>query len=234
MRKTNNLKISAGLAIALIIGSLLYWRKLAFGFALVLGCTLRFQFKKIPWLWCQAMHESGFLNNKWAKEYNNVFGMGRSHTRPRWQLGYVDHPNPNNLQEPAQMAVYSNYFQAVWDRLLWDSYNGIGQNYSSMAAYLQAVKNRGYATDPNYVQSIVNNCRITSTDKTMYLVGAAIALVGTVSLSVMKAMSKTTARQKWYVKLIPWWPLIVAGLFAWQSFSKFMWPQGLNLKRLKG
>lgn len=121
-------------------------RQIKFIFSLALACALRGQFAKFRVLYAQAKLESGFSNGLFL-DLNNPFSMGMPQYRPRWVKGSFS-SGVEDGSEPALFATYWNYFQACWDRLLFDKANDI--QFVTASNYMTDISNLGYATDPNY------------------------------------------------------------------------------------
>ena len=121
-------------------------------------------------LYAQAVHETGYFSSTLFKEHNNLFGMKPAQMRPQFYNSVVTLGNET-------FASYSNLEQSFKDRKNLDENNqpyGVqtlaSNPFGSMVVlvgsavefsqypykYMQSVLQKGYATDPNYLQKWEN------------------------------------------------------------------------------
>lgn len=98
----------------------------------------------------QALLESANFQNVLSKEYKNPFSMGAAGKRKHWQAGQIASGVSDGL-EPSYFAVYNSFFQAIWDRVLWDDSKGLKLTNTNESGYMFLVQSYGYATDANYI-----------------------------------------------------------------------------------
>jgi hypothetical protein len=87
----------------------------------------------------QAILETGHFTSNLVATQNNAFGM----MQPRQRPNVSDGPGPTGF------ACYADLFASVQDYFLRQQYFSI-PNTADPAAYVQATKASGYATDPSY------------------------------------------------------------------------------------
>ena len=121
-------------------------------------------------LYAQAVHETGYFSSTLYKEHNNLFGMKPAQMRPQFYDSVVTLGNET-------FASYSSLEQSFKDRKNLDENNqpfGVqtlaNNPFGSMVVlvgsaiefeqypfnYMQSVLDKGYATDPNYLQKWEN------------------------------------------------------------------------------
>ncbi len=100
----------------------------------------------IPWetVMAQGIQESGAGTSNFAKNRNNFFGLGAYDS------------NPNNAYSYATPEEgWEGYYQLI-QRVSVYRQHGVfaGDTVTDPYAYLRAIKEAGYASDPNYVSSV--------------------------------------------------------------------------------
>lgn len=106
-----------------------------------------YSFKDVIYLLKQSDHETGYLTSGFSLTYNNVFGMHYPYTRPTTALGKVN-------GDGGEVATYSDIYNSVYDRFLWDNYNDIHNSINYQTQVLQ----HNYNLNPNY-NNIVNSLK---------------------------------------------------------------------------
>lgn len=101
-------------------------------------------------LFAQALHETGNFESNLYINHNNLFGMRPSERREKLY---------DNIYSSAQgeYASYPDRIRSVMDRIDLDQFNNTvpPRSYDDMTRYLEVVQSKGYATDPEYVQKVV-------------------------------------------------------------------------------
>lgn len=85
----------------------------------------------------QAMHETGVFTSRLYKEQNNLFGMRHPTIRSTTSVG-----------EEAGYARFANLEDSVKDLVLYFDEFKYPKRYEDVAAYVKALKGRGYFTAP--------------------------------------------------------------------------------------
>lgn len=117
----------------------------------------------------QAIVESGWGQSGLSKNYNNFFGMKASNSQfsPFWipnvspvsQMLTREVVNGNDITVNANWRVYNSLAESIADH---NALIGKAKRYAAALTartpreQLQAIKNGGYATAPNYVDTIMN------------------------------------------------------------------------------
>ena len=104
-----------------------------------------YSFKDVLYLLKQSDHETGYLTSGFSLTFNNVFGMHYPYTRPTTALGKV-------TGDGGEVSTYSDIYDSVYDRYLWDKYNDIHNSTN----YQFDVLDHNYNLNPNY-NNIVNS-----------------------------------------------------------------------------
>lgn len=104
-------------------------------------------------LYVQASLETGHFRSKAYLEGNNMFAMGLSSKRTRYWSG--SRPTTDDV---GQLATYESRLYSLLDRIDLDDFNGVArpQTPEGIESYFYKVKQKGYATDPEYVQKLMN------------------------------------------------------------------------------
>lgn len=113
------------------------------GLAIAWVCIWRMKLRQVRALYAQAYLETGGFTSAMYLKCNNLFGMQVANVRPKAQDGAC------MTTVEGTFARFKSRCQSVRDRLLWDKYVGVG--YHNVDTYMQSVKDKGYATDPDYV-----------------------------------------------------------------------------------
>lgn len=98
----------------------------------------------IPWeaVMAQGIIESGAGTSRFARERNNFFGLGAVDSNPNAAYYY-----------PTPAAGWRGYFDFIRDNPRYRAH-GAFNHPNDPFGYIQAIKNAGYATDPNYVAKV--------------------------------------------------------------------------------
>ena len=117
----------------------------------------------------QLIQESGASNpSGLARQNNNLFGMKGTGTRGSAAYNTHEFVNGKNVQVSAGFANYNTPYDSI------DAYFNLIQKprYATKVAgaktlneFAQGIKNGGYATDPNYVSSLMSNVSKFALDK---------------------------------------------------------------------
>ncbi len=98
----------------------------------------------IPWeaVMAQGIIESAAGTSRFARERNNFFGLGAVDSNPNAAYSY-----------PTPAAGWRGYFDFIKNNPRYRAHGAF--NYpNDPFGYIQAIKNAGYATDPNYVAKV--------------------------------------------------------------------------------
>lgn len=104
----------------------------------------------IPLFVAMAKHESANFTSNVYKNLHNIFGMNVPTKRPF--IGDVGTSTP----EGGTYARYSSDVQSVKDLVEWLKYTSFPHNFTSIEAFVEALKKRGYFTDSytNYLNGV--------------------------------------------------------------------------------
>lgn len=108
----------------------------------------------------QAIHESGLQDGKGsalAADYHNLFGIKGSGDAGSVSMSTTEHEGGQDVRKNQNFAAYSSYeesFRAHRQLMENGRYAGVMQA-GSIEGAARAVKNAGYATDPNYASKVV-------------------------------------------------------------------------------
>lgn len=100
----------------------------------------------IPWeaVMAQGILESAAGTSRFAIERNNFFGLGAVDSNPGAAYYY-----------PTPMAGWRGYYDFIKNNSRYRNHGVFKEpTVTNPYAYLQAIKNAGYATDPNYVSKV--------------------------------------------------------------------------------
>ena len=95
----------------------------------------------------QAAHETGYFTSNLYRNYNNAFGMQVPKQRDFYGL------EQGHKTAEGTAAVYASPLQSIVDRIVWDEYADI--HFTDIEEYLFQVQQKGYATDPQYIEKIM-------------------------------------------------------------------------------
>lgn len=112
----------------------------------------RFKFNVVGWFYCfitgnlwkydvlraQASLETGDFTSRLFNQCHNAFGL--------------KYPTKGASGESNGYAVFNSWWACWGARVSWDRRHGVAHTYDNLLDYMQAVKNAGYAEDPDYVQ----------------------------------------------------------------------------------
>ena len=157
-----NINLSSGfvLLVASAIALLMFWRrsrKTAMNSATENDLAIIKEAKKqglssrlATYLVGQARHESDNYRSRLARDLNNVFGMGLPRIRPTIAM-------PSGVTaEGQEMAKYNSIEEAVRDLKLWMGFSRAPNDFPSLDAYVNFLKQKGYFTDSaaNYLAGV--------------------------------------------------------------------------------
>lgn len=103
-------------------------------------------------LYAQAFHETGGFSSRVWKETKNMFGMRPSLTRTKYYCDILE-------TQSGKYATYDDFDDSIKDRIDLD--NNFRREtdlrtLDDVRNYMDHVKFKGYATDPDYVQKWTN------------------------------------------------------------------------------
>jgi len=90
------------------------------------------------------MLETNFLQSRFYKEGNNLWGMTLPQIRPTTAKGGF------GMHEGKQMAKYSSTKGAIDDILLYQDYFGYPKNFNSLRKLVAYMKRKGYMSERGY------------------------------------------------------------------------------------
>lgn len=98
----------------------------------------------IPWeaVMAQGIIESAAGTSRFARERNNFFGLGAVDSNPNAAYSY-----------PTPAAGWRGYFDFIKNNPRYRAH-GAFNHPNDPFTYIEAIKNAGYATDPNYVSKV--------------------------------------------------------------------------------
>jgi lysozyme len=114
-------------------------------------------------LMAQAIIESGWGKSELASKHNNYFGIKAD---SRWNGSKVNYPSPEYIN--GQRVIKNSYFRSYPDTITgWTDRNNFlefNSRYHTHGVFragtpeeqAKALRNAGYATDPNYVSKLMD------------------------------------------------------------------------------
>ena len=115
------------------------------------ACLITGNLRKFAPLVAQAKLETGNFSSGHFSTGFNAFGM---HVPDPWANGGT------HVEGEGTVAAYKSFYRSWRGRLAWDDRRGIDSTeWADVGEYGVLCTNAGYNTNPNYVQSWVNNYR---------------------------------------------------------------------------
>ena len=112
----------------------------------LIGLKRGYSWNNILLLLKQSALETGYWQSNFMVNHSNPFGMHYPNVRPTTAQGSVQ-------GDGGYVATYSDDYDGVLDRFLWDEYNSIN---GKSKTYLDDIQNKSYNPDPDYPNKVLS------------------------------------------------------------------------------